>query len=129
MQVPRMKVSRMKVSHMKMSRMKTYTFDGHQIRGYRAFSRERRAANRASGGYTTRKDGSVVHRDFHIRMGRLSAAPPALPHAAAPKPGTVQGQCRDGTTIASDVIDWGCRHAGGVGWSHRPPRIQGFRTD
>lgn len=114
-------------SRMKVSRMKTYHFNGKQIHGYRNFIRERRAAKLASGGYKVRSDGSVVHRDFRIRTGRLSTKPLELKQMEAPKAGVVQGQCRDGTRVDQGRIDWGCRHAGGIGWSHQPPRINGIR--
>lgn len=114
-------------TRLRVSRMKSYRFNGKTIRGYRNFVRERRAAKLASGGYKIRSDGSVVHRDFHIRTGRLDGKPLVLRQAAPPQKGVVQGQCRDGATITEGNLDWSCRHVGGIGWSHQSPRIQGVR--
>lgn len=63
---------RMATRPMKPPRMKTYRFNGKDIYGYRNFVRQRREAKLASGGFKMRKDGSVVHKDMHIRVGRYS---------------------------------------------------------
>ena len=112
---------------MKPSRMKTYRFNGKEIRSYRNFVRQRREAKLASGSYKMRKDGSVIRKDPRLRIGRVSTQLPLRPLPAEPAAGTVRGQCRNGLTITSLNIDWACRDAGGIGWSHQPPRINGIR--
>lgn len=114
-------------TRMRVSRQKSYYFNGKTIHGYRNFVRERRTAKLASGGYKIRNDGSVVHRDFHIRTGRLSGKPLVLSQPNPAQKGVVQGQCRDGTLISAGNLDWNCRHAGGIGWSQQSPRLSGMR--
>ncbi|MBU3732057.1 MAG: hypothetical protein FGM26_11025 [Beijerinckiaceae bacterium] len=118
---------RMATRPMKPPRMKTYRFNGKDIYGYRNFVRQRREAKLASGGFKMRKDGSVVHKDMHIRVGRYSKKSPLRPMPNGPAEGTVLGQCRNGASITSGNIDWACRDAGGISWSHQPPRISGIR--
>lgn len=108
-------------------RMKTYKFGGKEIYGYRNFVKARRAAKLASGGFKMRKDGSIVPRNFGPRLGRLRTTPLALRQPSPMAHGVSRGQCRDGTVIMTGSADWGCRHAGGTGWSAQPSRIQGVR--
>ena len=122
-----MRGPRMAIPRMKVPRMKTYRFNGKEIRGYRHFVRERRAAKMASGSFKMRKDGSIIRKDLRIRPGRASANLPVRPMPAAPAAGAMLGQCRNGAAITSVNIDWACRDAGGIGWSHQPPRISGIR--
>ncbi len=118
---------RMAVRGLKPTRMKTYRFNGKNIRGYRNFVRERRAAKLASGGFKMRKDGSVIHKDMRIKTGRVSLKSPLRPMPSGPAEGTVLGQCRNGASITGANLDWACRDAGGIGWAHQPPRISGIR--
>lgn len=111
------------------SRMKTYRFNNKTIYGYRNFIRERRSAKLASGGFIMRRDGSVVPRTFSPRLSRFRTIPlDVKPAPARTQPLVQGGQCRDGLTLNGPHIDWGCRHYGGVGWSHQPARIQGIRN-
>ena len=111
------------------SRMKTYRFNNKTIHGYRNFIRERRSAKLASGGFMMRRDGSVVPRTFRPRLSRFRTIPLEIKPAPERAVPLVQGgQCRDGQKLNGPHVDWGCRHLGGVGWSHQPARIQGVRN-
>lgn len=121
-----MRGPRMAIPRMKVPRMKTYRFNGKEIRGYRNFVRERRAAKMASGSFKMRKDGSIIRKDLRIRPGRASANLPVRPMPAAPAAGAMLGlgmpRCRRNRLVAPTAADQ--RHSRLLirAFRHRAPR-------